>query len=124
MSNQEIRLKWEWPAGRQIEAKVLVKVDDIAKVSKGLLGIGASPSLADALPDPRDVTVSVISGPQALTGRKLTLRLPAMESDKLKVDGHAAFGLIENNAVCVCVAAAPATNSEEEKTWFQQWSCR
>jgi hypothetical protein len=123
MSNQAIELHWEWLAGRPMETKVLVKVDSIAKVSKGLFGMGASPSVASALPDPKDLEVSVISGPGQLVGQRLRLRLPGVEAGKLTVGAHAALGLITNNTVCSCVAAVPTTNPQEEVAWLAQWSC-
>ncbi|MCX7113496.1 MAG: hypothetical protein NTX45_26035 [Proteobacteria bacterium] len=124
MANEYLKLKWEWPAGRQIETKILANVQGIEKVSKGFFGIGDSPSLADSLPDAKDVVVAVISGSEALVGQTLTLRVPGMEADKLKVGGHAALGLINNNSVCVCVSVVPVKNPDEIKTWFNQWICQ
>lgn len=124
MSNRTIELHWEWLAGRKMETKVLVKVENIAKVSKGLFGIGGSPSNADALPDPRDLEAAVISGQEEMIGRRIRIRLPGMEANKLTVGDHAALGLISGNSVCSCVAPVPVKTPEAEQTWFAQWSCQ
>lgn len=124
MSAQTLALKWEWPAGRQVDSKILVKVGKIAKASKGFLGIGASPSLADALPDATDVTATVVAGPDALVGKTVTLGLPGMEAAKLKAGELAGFGLLANGALCICVAAAPSQDAAQAGTWLEGWSCR
>jgi hypothetical protein len=121
MSDQDIEIKWEWPAGRQIETKLLINIKKISKASTGFFGIGASPSLANALPDATDVVASVIFGQENLIGKTISMRMPGVEANKLKVGEPAAVALVSNN-ICICVSAAPRDTHDLED-WFQKWSC-
>lgn len=103
MSDQAIELKWEWPAGRHIEAKMLIDVQKMSKASKGFFGIGASSSLANALPDATDVVGTVLTGPDRLMGKRISMRIPDVEAQKLKLGEHAGIGLVGGNTICVCV---------------------
>ncbi|WP_288053585.1 hypothetical protein [Methylobacter sp.] len=123
MSTQPLEIKWEWPAGRQMETKLLINIKKISKASKGLFGIGASPSMANALPDATDVSASIESGQENLVGRELSIRIPGMEAQKLKVGEHAAIGLVEGNTIGICVSAAPTADKQELANWFNQWRC-
>lgn len=123
MSNKAIELKWEWPAGRKTESKALVKVVAIKKASTGFMGIGASPSMADALPDATDVSAEVVQGPDTLKAKQVHLRLPGMEAKKLKVGQLAALGLTGENAVCICVGLAPPGAGGNGSQWFDTWAC-
>ncbi|QDF98090.1 hypothetical protein CJ010_16875 [Azoarcus sp. DD4] len=124
MSAQTVEFKWEWPAGRPVGTRILVKVGKVAKASKGFFGIGASPSLADALPDATDVTATVLAGPAALVGKSVLLRLPGMEAAKLKAGELAGFGLIEDGGLCICVAAAPSQDAAAAGNWLAGWTCQ
>ena len=123
MSNQIIEIKWEWPAGRAIETKLLINVTKISKASKGFFGIGASPSMANTLPDATDVVASVASGPENLMGKTISIRIPGVEANKLKVGEHAALALVNSNTICVCVSAVP-TDTHEIESWFNKWNCK
>ena len=124
MASDNIDLKWEWPAGRKIESRLLVRVESIAPASRGLFGIKASPSMADTLPDATDVVAVVEVGPESLAGRKTTLRLPGVEAKKLGAGTRAAFGLVELNRTCVCVEQVPPLNADEARRWIAAWQCR
>lgn len=121
MSDQNIKIEWEWPAGRQLESKLLVKIIKISKASTGFLGIGASPSMANAIPEATDVVASVISGQENLIGKTISMRIPGIEASKLKVDQPAAIALVNNN-ICICVSVSP-TNTQDVASWFNNWSC-
>lgn len=121
MSDQHIDIEWEWPAGRQLESKMLINVTQMSKASKGFLGMGASPSLANALPDATIVIGSVMSGSEQLIGKTISIRLPGVEAKKLKLGEPAAVALI-GSSVCICVAAKPA-DTGEVSAWFNGWNC-
>ena len=123
MSKTPLMLKWEWPAGRTMEAKLLAQVKEIKKASKGLFGSAAAPSNANALPEATDIVMEVTSGPVDLAGKTVTLRVPGMEAAKLRSGMPAAFGLVQGNSTCICVAAAPAGDVAELEKWFSGWSC-
>lgn len=121
MPTQDLQIPWEWPAGRQIESKLLVHIQKISKASKGILGIGASPSLANAIPDATDVAASIVAGPKSLIGLNLSMRLPGMEANKLKVGKHAVIGLAVGEIVCVF--ASPEIDGQHPENWLSQWDC-
>jgi len=121
MSDQIIEVKWEWPAGRQMETKILINVKKISKASTGFFGIGASPSLADAIPEATDVIATVIAGQENLIGKTISMRVPGVEADKLKVGGPAAVALVENT-ISICVSAVPPDKGELDN-WFNKWNC-
>jgi len=121
MSDQIIEVKWEWPAGRQMETKILINVKKISKASRGFFGIGASPSLADAIPEATDVVATVIAGQENLIGKTISMRVPGVEANKLKVGEPAAVALVNSN-ISICVSAAP-TDKGELDNWFNKWSC-
>lgn len=123
MASNTIDLKWEWPAGRAIGARVLAQVESVQPASRGLFGMRASPSMADALPDATDVTVVVDSAAALHAGRRLQLKLPGIEARKLKAGDWAALGLIENGTVCVCVAGSPARSADEARAWLPGAPC-
>lgn len=123
MASSNLELKWEWPAGRAIETGILVRVDGIRPASKGLFGMRASPSMADALPDATDVTVVVDQEAAVHAGRKVRVRMPGIEARKLAAGEWAAFGLVESGGVCACVQAAPKHGLEELRRWIAGWKC-
>ncbi len=114
-------LTWEWPAGRMAQQKLLVKTIKVEKASSGLFGIGASPSMAHALPDATDVTVQVIDGPAPWTGQTLRIQLPGVEAQKLARAPMAGLGLL-NNTTCICLTQVPEV-VHDTADWFKHWAC-
>lgn len=123
MSNQIIEVKWEWLSDRAIENKLLVKVEEVSKVSKGFFGIRASPSMADTLPEATDVIVSVVSGSEKLMGKTISVRMPGVEANKLKVGEYAAFALLNDDSICVCVSVVPK-DMGAVNNWLENWNCK
>ena len=123
MAAERIVLKWEWPAGRQVGSRVLVKVKSIKPAARGLFGIGASPSMADALPDATELVAEVEAGPDALQGRQVSLRLPGIEAKKLIVGSYAALGLVGSDQICICVDQAPTAKNDDARHWISSWKC-
>lgn len=124
MMNRKTKIEWEWPAGRTVESKCLVTITKITQASRGFLGIGQSPSLANALPDATDVEATVVSGHPQQEGAMLTLRLPGVEAAKLAVGRYAGLGLIGDGTVCVCVAQIPAKDRKDAQAWLESWICQ
>ncbi|HEX7639292.1 MAG TPA: hypothetical protein VF457_12925 [Burkholderiaceae bacterium] len=123
MSSDKLELKWEWPAGRPVAARMLVRIDDITRTSTGLFGIGKSPSIEGNLPDARTVTATVLAGPGDARGRTLSLKLPGPEAQKLHAQQNAGLALIAGGQVVVCVAAAPAGDEAAQAAWLAGWNC-
>lgn len=119
MPKAVIKVKWEWLANRTVDHKVLVLVQGLSKASKGILNIRTSPSMAAALPDATDVVGSVLLGPEQLVGKTLSVRMPGVESQRLKMGRYAALAMVGSDPVCVCVSALPE-NVEAEK-WIESW---
>lgn len=128
MSDDKLELKWEWPAGRSIAMKLMLRVDALEKVSSGLFGIGKSPSVEGYLPDAHTLKATVVFGPEAMAGKRLVLNLPGPEAKKLAVGAPAGLALItadERRPIAVCVAAAPpaASAASAAQQWLAAWNC-
>jgi hypothetical protein len=77
MSNY-LELKWEWPANRDIESKVLVKIDSLEETSSGLFSIGKSPSIASNLPDPYTIKGTVLKSTSRFQEKTIQLIIPKL----------------------------------------------
>jgi hypothetical protein len=98
-------LTWQWPAGRPVDLRLLVRIERVERVRRGLLArIENSPSLAGSIPDPHEIGGTVLHGPQALSGRHVRLRVPGAETSGLIVGRIASLGIVEDEGVCICVS--------------------
>jgi hypothetical protein len=121
---EELVLAWQWPAGRPVETRLLVRLEKVDPVQRGLLGrIANSPSLTGSLPDPHVITGTVVYGPPAFQGHQVSLRAPGTEAVSLTVGEVAALGLIGEGRVCVCIVQAPDGTPGEQAVWIESWSC-
>jgi hypothetical protein len=117
-------LAWQWPAGRSVETRLLVRLEKVDPVQRGLFGrIANSPSLTVSLPDPHVITGTVVHGPPAFQGQRVSLRAPGTETASLTVGEVAALGLIGEGHVCVCIVQAPDGTPGEQAEWLESWSC-
>jgi hypothetical protein len=121
--NGELALMWQWPAGRAIEHKMLVRLERLDVERRGFPGVRNSPSLAGSLPDPHILTGTVVHGPVEWRGSLITLRLPGTEVAGLTTGGMVAIALLDDGRVCVCIAPAPEGTSAEQSLWLAGWSC-
>ena len=101
-------LHWQWRAHRATKNVVTATIADIQKASTGLFGIGGSPSMADALPDPIVVSFAVAGAP-AKTSKTLKLKMPRLELGVLKVGDSVTLEFVEDD---ICVAVLPASASK------------
>jgi hypothetical protein len=118
-----LELTWQWPAERSIETGLLVRVEAVRPTRRRFMGVRNSPSLAGSLPDPHDVVGTVIHGPDAFRGRRITLRVPGAEVTEITAGAIVALGLVEGGRVCVCVEPAPTGTITESVTWIETWAC-
>ncbi|MEM7422730.1 MAG: hypothetical protein AAF334_03350 [Pseudomonadota bacterium] len=117
-SGPEITLKWEWQADREITGWRLATADKIAKTSKGLFGIGGSPSIVGNLPDSHTITGAMVPG-----GESFTLAVPGPEAAKLTAGRRLVIGLVADT-VCVCVASLPdAVPDDQAAEWAEDNAC-
>ncbi len=98
----DIELKWEWPAERKPTDRILIKVENIKNKSSGFFAIGASPSLAENVPDPVIITGKIVHGDEFTDGKSLQVTAPKLEVESLKASSYAVVGMIEKN-VCICI---------------------
>jgi len=104
--DEELKLTWQWPAERLMETEILVRLEQVKPESRGFLGIRNSPSLGGSLPDPYELTGTVVHGPEAFREKLITLRVPEAEVKGLTAGGIAALGLIEEGRVCISITPA------------------
>jgi hypothetical protein len=123
MDRNNESLNWEWPAGRKLETRLLVRIVSIAPASRGIFGIAASPSLAQSLPDAQDVVAVVATASDSDQKRRVTVRLPGIEAKKLTVGGLGAFGLISSGRTCICVEQPPKPDFSDAQLWIASWQC-
>ncbi|WP_153301505.1 hypothetical protein [Endozoicomonas arenosclerae] len=111
----ETELRWEWPAERKVQQKILVEITEIDS-SSGLFGLKKSPSLAQGFPDPTTLKGVIKSGQPGT----IKLVLPRLELSNLKPGDLLGIGLVEDT-VCICVSPVPVNSDPDQ--WLQTWSC-
>ena len=110
----EINLKWEWPAGRQPDQKLIVAIESIKKHSTGFFGVNP-PSLLEGIPDPVDLKGIIIGGNPSLNNKSITITLPKIELENISERGFLAIGVIEPKT-CICLKTA-ASATEDLSLW-------
>jgi hypothetical protein len=123
-NSKYIGIAWEWPAGRNLESKILVYVREVSLAPTGLLGVQASPSLAGSLPQATNIVAYVATGPKDLQGQIISMRVPGEVAKGLLVGDKAAIALINGNKVGICLAATALTDSQAIGAWFEGWKCK
>jgi hypothetical protein len=117
----DIELKWEWPANRTIDKKILVKIDSIDIKKSGIFGFFNSPSIIGNLPDPRTLTGKVIKLENNKSDVNFKLTLPLLELNDIKSGSFAALGIV-NNTTCICIVPVESidTNLDDIKCLEQK----
>ena len=101
-------INWEWPGGRAPDKVVRVRVLEVTPESRRWFGIGNSPSLANAIPDPVRIRVEPVPSveqPQVVLASD-TLRIPKLELGKIEVGATVDLSLLGPNVV---IALTPAS---------------
>jgi hypothetical protein len=120
-TNPDPALKWEYPAGRNAERFELVKLDSVAREGGGLFGIRNSPSMADALDDPRVWSGTVAEGDRA--GSPVHVRVPGPDVPEVKNGDLVALGIVEGHIV-ICVRKPPHDlDSAALRSWLGTQTC-
>lgn len=102
-------LSWQWKAGRDTKYVLAATITAIEKADTGFLGIGASPSMAGALPDAIVVSFKRLdAGTLTSIPGAFKLRMPRVELGTLSVGDSVKLDLIDDD-VCVGVKLAPVT---------------
>jgi len=97
-----LNASWEWPAGRNIQYELLVKVKTIQALQGGLFGIRQSPSLVQSLPDPVRVSGLIIKSDSGNVGSTIQLVVPVAEIESIEEGEHALFGFC-NDTICISI---------------------
>jgi hypothetical protein len=128
MASETLRFRWQWPAGREPDYKLLVDVQEVRKESSGIFGIKKSESMASQLPDAIELIGSVIMGPDELIGRKVIFRAPRAEVRNVVVGQAAGVAVIarDRNAtnICICIQGAPKIVEKKAlRAWLSDMKC-
>ena len=128
MSREAVRFRWQWPAGRKPDYKLLVDVQEVRKESSGIFGVKKSESMAGQLPDAIEVIGSVIVGPDELIGRKVILRAPRAELRNVVVGQAAGVAVIARDRndtnICICIEGAPKIIDKNAlRAWLNDMKC-
>lgn len=115
--------KWQWPANRMPDIRLLAKVSKFEKQKESLLGTNKSPSIAANLPDAYVLTGTIVEGSAVSANQVFILTLPRIEAANISVDDYVALGII-NNDICICIAKVPDSDSRAKKMeWLANWDC-
>lgn len=107
----DIELNWEWPADRQIEQRVLIKIDKMKEQGSGFFGIKKSPSLAASVPDPIVITGTVLGDDTLIAGKTVSVVAPKLEVESLSAGGFAVAGIVETD-ICICLIAVESASAD------------
>ena len=123
VSGKTEQLVWEWPGDRAPDSRILVRIESVATASGGVSGSVQSPSIAGYLPDPMEVSGSVLAGPDSQVGMTVSLRLPKVEMGELAAGDLAGLGLI-GDSTCICVVRAPQNlAADSAEAWLSAMPC-
>ena len=117
----ELNFSWEWPNDRLPDHKLAIKVDKVKPQSTGFLGLKKSPSFVTSLPDPMELTGTVISDSAGLTGKRINIVLPKLELGGVTEGDIVAIGVLDAG-ICICLEPIPGAESEAH-IWLEQWLC-
>lgn len=109
----EIELKWEWPADRTVEDRILIKVEDVKPQGSGFFGLRKSPSFASNIPEPTVITGVIQNDDTKISGKSLKIIAPGPEIGETKSGSYAVLGIV-NKDVCICII--PVTSSDVDIT--------
>ena len=113
----DLNLKWEWPAQRQPQLKLVMMVNDLKAADKGWFGLKRSPSLVEGLPDPITLQGTVVKGDPSLLQKSIAVTLPKLEADFLSKGDLAALGVLDNH-VCICIRKLQSVDED-----LSDWQC-
>lgn len=107
----DIELNWEWPAERQIEQRILIKINKMKEQGSGFFGIKKSPSLATNLPNPIVITGTVLGDDKLIAGKTVSVVAPKIEVESLNAGGFAVVGIVDTDT-CICLVAVESANAD------------
>lgn len=107
----DIELKWEWPADRAIEDRILIKVEDVKPQGSGLFGLRKSPSFASNIPEPTVITGVVQNTGSVISGKRLKVIAPKPEIGGTEAGSYAVLGVVDKD-VCICIVPVDSADSD------------
>lgn len=119
-----VNLAWEWPGDSKPDARMVVRVDNLtAQRDGGPFGLRRSPSIAASLPEPVELSGTVISGESDWAGRAISLVLPSAEIAGVRSDDRVALGVL-GAGTCICVEKLPREIADHRlRSWLAAWDC-
>lgn len=123
--------KWESqaPAGREPEARLLVRIEKLEKKPKPFdpFGIQKSPSIIGDPPDAHILEGYVVDGDEEFNNTKIKLVFPRFKEKNIENNDYVALGIIKSDPkvhIFICMEKAPGDLSPAEKLkWLQNWKC-
>jgi len=115
--SSDLELRWEWPAARQPEIKLVVEIGSVKKAGQGLFGVKKSPSIAGSLPDPMQLMGEVASGPTHLVGKSIQAVLPEVELGGAGKGDFLAMGVL-GESICICAKKVDSASAD-----LDDWTC-
>jgi len=115
---------WEWPGDRSPQSKAAVQVISIQTRSKGLFGLGNSPSLAGSYPDPVILEGRIKYPPAEGAHAQVTVHMPRLETGSLKEGDWAGLAIL-GDSVVICLEKIPSEHHSTPgaESWLDAWDC-
>lgn len=119
--SDHVEYQWQFPAGRTPSAWSIVEVSGIHRKSRGLFGIGRSPSIAGNLPDAHTIAGTAIAGENS--GTAVSLDLPGPEANRIGSSAHVALGVVDDGVV-ICLQPVPSDVAPADRlAWAEETGC-
>jgi hypothetical protein len=113
----DLNLKWEWPADRQPQLKLVMEITSIEEADRGWFGVKKSPSLIEGIPNPITFRGVIVGGTGHFDGKTVSLTLPKLEAESISSGDHVAVGVFENNT-CICIKKLQSSDQD-----LSDWQC-
>ncbi len=105
----DTEFKWEWPANRKADSKILVKITGLKKQGSGIFGIKKSPSIVDNLPDPVLVSGIIVNNNSESDEKTVSVIVPELEIKDIDNNSYTVWGLVDNS-ICICIVPVKDKN--------------
>lgn len=110
----DIELKWEWPADRAVEDRILIRVENVKAQGSGIFGLKKSPSFASNIPEPTIITGVVQNKDEVIGGKSVKVVAPKPEIGKTESGNYAVLGVVDKDT-CICIVPVASADVDIEK---------
>ena len=131
MADSNMQKSWESQAlaGREPEARLLVRIEKLEKKPKPFdpFGIQKSPSIIGDSPDAHILEGYVVDGDEEFNNTKIKLVFPRFKEKNIEANDHLALGIIKSDPkvnIFICMEKVPGELSLAGKLkWLEKWKC-